>query len=59
MAPIWPFDASVFPFAFPENFFTREVVVVVGASIIIGGLCGGVEDAVKMLMTFCAKDLAN
>ena len=51
--------ASVFPFACPENFLTREVVVEVGTFIIIGGLCGGVEDAVKMLMTFCAKDLAN
>ena len=56
---IEPFDASVFPFASPENFLTREVVVQVGASIIIGGLCGGVEDAVETLKTFFARDLAN
>ena len=47
-----PMIASVFPFACPENFLTREVVVEVGAFIIIGGLSGAIEDAVEMLKTF-------
>ena len=47
-----PFIASVFAFACPENFLSREVVVLVDTFIIIGGLSGAIEDAVEMLKTF-------
>ena len=47
-----PFISSVFAFACPDNFLTREVVVGVGTFIIIGGLSGGIEDAVETLKTF-------
>ena len=39
-----PFISSVFAFACPDNFLTREVGV--GTFIIIGGLSGGIEDAI-------------
>ena len=35
------FISSVFAFACPDNFLTREVVVEVGTFIIMGGLSGG------------------
>ena len=55
------FISSYFAFASPDYFLTRKLVVKVGAItlIIISGISGGVEDAVEMLATIRARDLAN